>query len=130
MALIDDITDEIRKARARVPKESGRAENGGQKETKRKPQKTKEEIAAYVARKRAEEEKMYLKKMEAKADAGKRDAKPDKKKEEPAAGTKPERARSVKKKDARPSRHRARTFKTIDLPDGGSLVIIYMPGMA
>lgn len=124
MALIDDITEEIKKAHAKEPKEPELSE----KKPEKKRQKTKEEVAAYIARKQAEEERRYLKQREANESAS--DHKPAKKKdcrpnaEKPAKEEKPRQPRQK----ASCSKARPKTIKTIDLPDGGSLLIIYMPG--
>lgn len=125
MALIDDITEEIKKAHAKAPKAPERSD---QKPERKRKQRTKEEIAAYVARKQAEEERRYLKQREENAPrqepapAPKKARKP--KAEKPAKDEKPRKQRQK----ASCSKARTKTIKTIDLPDGGSLLIIYMPG--
>jgi len=124
MALIDEVKDEIKKAHA--PKEP-KAEQDKPKRGRKK--KTKEEIAAYIARKQAEEERRYLKAMES----------PKRKKREgnPQAVAQ-DSCKSQAKKRGRPriepakesycTKPRPKTFQSIDLPNGGSIMVIYMPG--
>lgn len=126
MALIDDVKNEIMQARkAPAPAEEKRPE-------KKKRPKTKEEIAAFVARKQAEEERRYLKLQVEKADRVNPET-PQKTRKPKVVKTPEPIKREVRKKDPKKakgscSKARPKTIKTIDLPDGGSLLIIYMPG--
>lgn len=124
MALIDEVKDEIRRAHA--PKD---AKPEQEKPRKERRHKTKEEIAAYIARKQADEERRYLKNAEA-PQRKKRERKPnaDAQAVGPAPAKKRGRPRGEPAKEAYYTKPRPKTFRTIELPDGGSIVIIYMPG--
>lgn len=135
MALIDDVKNEIL---ARAAPAQAEAKQPDRPE-KKKRHKTKEEIAAFVARKQAEEERRYLKlqgkgaskpEPSPKARAPK-DEKPTSAKPAPAkpkAEKKADRQKAPKKAKGSCAKARPKTIKTIDLPDGGSLLLIYMPG--
>lgn len=135
MALIDDVKNEILARAAPAQAEAKRPD----RPEKKKRQKTKEEIAAFVARKQAEEERRYLKlqgkgaskpdpspKARAPKDEKTTSAKPASAK--PKAEKKAGRQKAPKKAKGSCTKARPKTIKTIDLPDGGSLLIIYMPG--
>lgn len=124
MALIDEVKDEIKRAHA--PKDTKPEKEQPRKERR---QKTKEEIAAYIARKQAEEERRYLKSAEP-PKRKKREGEPKAvaRDPSPAPAKRRGRPRAAPAKEAYCTRPRPKTFKTIDLPDGGSIVIIYMPG--
>lgn len=133
MALLDDIKDEIKKAHA--PKAPERTEK---KPEKKRRQKTKEEIAAFIAKKQAEEERRYLKQQESNAEhhnspgahKARRRRSTDEHPKEPkdTKATDGHRRGRIQKQKGSCSKIRPKTVKTIDLPDGGSLLIIYMPG--
>ena len=140
MTLIEEIKDEIKKSHAQ--KAQVRHE---QKPVKKRRQKTKDEIAAYIAKKQAEEEARYLKQQDkaARADSGsapkkerkpkaQNEQKPPKGENSGKAGNPENTEKKAKKKKLRQkascSRCRPKTIKTIGLPDGGTLLIIYMPG--
>lgn len=127
MALIDEIKEEIKKAH--TPKADMQEAKSPEKKCRHK---TKEEREAYIARKQAEEERRMLASQE--AEKPRRGRKPKAKDE-----TQEQKPRQDAKADANPEKRQRRerasyhkcppkTIKTVDLPDGGSLVIIYMPG--
>lgn len=131
MALIDDVKEEIKKAHTpKVPEQTE------EKPEKKRRQKTKEEIAAYIARKRAEEEERML------ANHGNQSPKKQRRKRRkttkgPTDAPIPQNQDIPEKKWRKPrqkkcesscTKYRPRHVQTIDLPDGGSLVVIYMAG--
>ena len=130
MTLIDEITEEIK--RSHTPKVPGPTEK---KPEKKRRHKTPEEIKAYIAKKQAEEERRLLAKQA--AERPKRGRKPKSQDvkgeisaENPVPQERPERKRGRKKvPESTCTKYRPKHVQTIDLPDGGSIVIIYMPGV-
>ena len=132
MALIDDVKEEIKKAHTTKVHE-----HKDEKPEKKGRQKTKEEIAAYIARKQAEEERRYLKQQDVKeAEASKKARKPKVEKvaneaaQDDPKPEKPKRRRKNVMSESYATKSRPKTVRTIDLPDGGSLLIVYIPGPA
>lgn len=126
MALIDDIKEEIKRAHMpKVPEQEKKPE-------KKRRQRSKEEIAAYIARKQAEEERRMLEKQG--AEKPKRGRK--RKSQEANAEIKDVHVMSDRKKrimnvqESTCTKQRPKHIQTIELPDGGSIVLIYMPGAA
>lgn len=129
MALIDEVKNEIME-RSKAPK----AEPAKTARKPRQKPKSKEEIAAYIAKKQAEEERRYLRQQEG-SPAPKRGRKPkaatsDKEvASQKVVENKPKRQRRQQvMKETYVSKPRPKTVQTIDLPDGGSLLVVYMPG--
>ena len=130
MALIDEITEEIK--RSHTPKVPGQAEK---KPEKKRRHKTPEEIKAYIAKKQAEEERRLLAKQAAERPK-RRGRKPKQQdvdgeisSENQASQERHERKRGRKKvQESTCTKYRPKHVQTIDLPDGGSIVLIYMPG--
>ena len=102
------------------------------KPEKKRRQRSKEEIAAYIARKQAEEERRMLEKQG--AEKPKRGRK--RKSQEANAEIKDVHVMSDRKKrimnvqESTCTKQRPKHIQTIELPDGGSIVLIYMPGAA
>ena len=130
MALIDDVKNEIKMAHTpKVPEQEEK------KLEKKRRQRTKEEVAAYIARKQAEEEERML------AKQGSQSPKKQRRKRRKTEGSTdapvPPKQDIQEKNDRKPrqkkcgsscTKYSPRHVQTIDLPDGGSLVVIYMAG--
>lgn len=131
MALIDEIKEEIKQAH--MPKAQSKEVKKAEKKCRHK---TKAEIEAYIARKQAEEERRMLAQQgAAKPRRGRRPKvhEPEKEcvSEIQDAPVAPEKKRERKKKpESYCSKYRPKHVQTIDLPDGGSLVVIYMSGVS
>lgn len=98
------------------------------KEPKAKRIPTKEEREAYRQRMIEKEEREALKRMGVveKKPAGKRGRK---KKEEAVPEQEPKKKANEKpKQESTCTKYRPKTVMTMELPDGGSLIITYMPG--
>lgn len=130
MALIDEVKKEIKMAH--TPKVPEQAEK---KPEKKRRQRTKEEVAAYIARKQAEEEERMLAKQG--SQSPKKQRRKRRKTEGRADAPIPPNQDIPEKKERKPrknkcesscTKYRPRHVQTIGLPDGGSLVVIYMAG--
>ena len=124
MALIDDIKEEIKRAHMpKVPEQEKKPE-------KKRRQRSKEEIAAYIARKQAEEERRMLENQGAEKPKRGRKRKPQEAnaeiKDSPVKSERKKRIKNVQESTC--TKPRPKHFQTIELPDGGSIVLIYMPG--
>ena len=130
MALIDEVKNEIKLAH--TPKVPEQAEK---KPEKKRRQRTRAEIDAYIARKQAEEEERMLAKQGDQSPKKQRRKRmkiseqidspaPTKQDMTDKNGLKPRQ----KKCESSCTKRRPRHVQTIDLPDGGSLVVIYMAG--
>ena len=124
MALIDEVKNEIKMAH--TPKVPEQAEK---KPEKKRRQRTKEEIEAYIARKQAEEERRMLAQQEGvKPRRGRKPKAQEKRCESEASIAKDKKQRRKKNQESYCTKYRPKHVQTIDLPDGGSLVVIYMAG--
>lgn len=131
MALLDEIKGEILQKKEQAP-----VQKQAVKPKSEKKPKTKAEIEAYKQKMQAREEAKYLKQMGQAPKAAKPRPKPKPKRQAAQTGeaAKPAQVSKMAKPKAKPkqesscTKYRPRTVMTLDLPDGGSLMITYIRG--